>query len=139
MKGMADHFPSTAVLKNDVIMAVNELDSRTASFDAIVDKFRWTPRVGDWCGLHSGSDMLAAQNAVIVGAQRKRSGSTDDTPVDSHRVPASQQYMQLTTPEQDIMASYPVKLSRVEDVVCVKLARPVVMRKSSRKDGVAFI
>lgn len=88
---------SEEIKKNDVILAVNELDARTATFDAIIDKFRWVPKLGDWCGLGASRDQL-------TGAAR-----TAPLP---------------TTTEEDIVASYPIKLSRLEDTLCLLLARP---------------
>ena len=126
IKGVAASLADHGVQKNDVIMAANELDARYASFDAIIDKFRWIPRVGDWCGLHS------VEQSALAAQLRVRGNSVDG---ESASTP---QYMHMTTPEQDIVASYPVKLSRVEDVVCLKLARPQGL-KSSNKDGVVFI
>lgn len=133
IRGFAEHMSSQGLCKNDVIIAANELDARSASFEAIVEKFRWAPREGDWCGLQTGKDLLAQSTQTL----RKRENSVDDSSGVSRVVPPAA-YMHLTTPEQDIVASYPVKLSRVEDVVCIKVARPTDL-KSRKVDGVVFI
>lgn len=127
VKKVADHIASSGVRRNDVIMAANDLDARTSSFEAIVEKFRWTPRVGDWCGLQS-SAAASGQPVSIPNPMRKRSGSVDSASGAQSKA-ATHKYLQLTTEEQDILASYPVKLSRVEDVVCVMVARPIARGK----------
>jgi hypothetical protein len=105
--GLANHLSSNTIKRNDVIIAADELDARNATFQNFVDKFRWVPRVGDWCGLQAGPE-AAAEHAH------------------AHSKGGAEHYMHMTTPEQDIVASYPVKLSRVEDTVCLLLARPTL-------------
>lgn len=102
---------------NDVIVAVNNIDAKTASFNTIIEAFRWVPPVGDWCGLKATASASFKRNS------HKQDGDNQE---DSGIVA----YSQITTPEQDLVASYPVKLSRVEDVLCIRIARPLLSSSS---------
>jgi hypothetical protein len=108
---------------NDVIVAVNNIDAKTTSFEAVIEAFRWIPPVGDWCGLKA---------AASASFKRHSHRDLDNKPEDSG-FPSSfaVTYSQITTPEQDLVANYPVKLSRVEDVLCVIIARPLFESKPS--------
>ena len=114
---------------NDVILAVNDVDAQNTTFDVLIEKFKWVPNVGDWCGLTSNTSQQVKHSSIANKSGgipinqpngRKRSnshGNADD-------IGGPHLYMHLTTPDQDLVASYPVKLSRIEDVVCILVARP---------------
>ena len=94
---------------NDVIIAVDNLDSQETTFEKIIEKFKFVTPEGDWCGLQAAS--VNRTSSYIKAADGLK-------PVN---------FLQVTTEEQDLVASYPVSLSRVEDVLCIILARPLIV------------
>jgi hypothetical protein len=131
VRGFASHFEQRegkeSLQLNDVVVAVNDLDAQNASFDAIIEKFRWQQPQGDWCGLQAAT-ISAANKILDKTVQLNKNETKEDPAQDPHEKDVSTNtvptpYLSLTTPEQDLVASYPLKLSRVEDVVCIIVAR----------------
>lgn len=134
---------------NDVIMSVNHLDAQTATFDTIVDAFRWVPPSSDWCGLRastsqaetlrkrrqqkgaaseqgdstaksSGADTAGATDAAETTAT---AAASDTAVAGAENAPPVPDYLPMVSAEDELMAAYPIALSRVEDVLCVKVMR----------------
>lgn len=134
---------------NDVVLSVNHLDAQTASFDSIVDAFRWVPPSSDWCGLRASNTQAetlrkrrrqqqqsdaseknsSAPNPVILDETNSTevTGPDDTTTaalsVNSTTAAPMPEFLPVASAEDELMAAYPVSLSRVEDVLCVKVLR----------------
>jgi hypothetical protein len=136
---------------NDIVLSVNHLDAQTSSFDAIVDAFRWVPPSSDWCGLRASSTQAEAvrkRRQLQSSASERDSNNQSELTIPDDINPSEESgpdvtatgigtpsvnsasapvldFLPVASAEDELMAAYPVSLSRVEDVLCVKVMRAV--------------